>query len=35
MSIAAPLTITNGLLVLPEGVPVKGGIRCEGGRYSR
>ncbi|HVR90795.1 MAG TPA: dihydroorotase [Novosphingobium sp.] len=26
------LTITNGLLVLPEGKPAKGAIRCEGGR---
>ena len=32
MSSAAPLTITNGLLVLPQGKPQKGGIRCEGGR---
>ncbi len=31
MSIAAPLTITNGLLVLPSGEPAKGAIRCEGG----
>ena len=32
MSTAGPLTITNGMLVLPEGKPVKGAIRCEGGR---
>ena len=31
MSIAAPLTITNGRLVLPEGVPQPGAIRCENG----
>ena len=31
MSIAQPLTITNGLLVLPSGEPGKGAIRCEGG----
>lgn len=31
MSIAAPLTITNGLLVMPEGEPVKGALRCENG----
>ncbi len=35
MSIAKPLTITNGLLVLPEGAPVKGAIRCEGGRIAQ
>jgi dihydroorotase len=32
MSTAAPLTIVNGLLVLPDGKPKKGAIRCEGGR---
>jgi dihydroorotase len=32
MSIAAPLTVTNGLLVLPEGASRRGGVRCEGGR---
>jgi dihydroorotase len=32
MSQAAPLTVTNGLLVLAEGAPRKGAIRCEGGR---
>ena len=32
MSTAPPLMIVNGLLVLPEGKPVKGAIRCEGGR---
>jgi dihydroorotase len=31
MSIARPLTITNGRLVLPSGEPAKGAIRCEGG----
>ena len=31
MSAAAPLTITNGRLVLPSGEPQLGGIRCEGG----
>lgn len=31
MSIAAPLCVTNGLLVLPEGAPRPGAIRCEGG----
>ena len=31
MSAAAPLTITNGRLVLPTGEPQLGGIRCEGG----
>jgi dihydroorotase len=35
MSVAAPLTIANGLLVLPEGAPVKGGIRCEDGRIAQ
>jgi dihydroorotase len=34
MSAPAPLTITNGLLVLPEGEPRKGAIRCEEGRIS-
>jgi len=34
MSIAPPLTITNGLIVLPEGTPAKGAIRCEGGRIA-
>ena len=32
MSLAAPLTVTNGLLVLPGGTPRKGTVRCEGGR---
>ena len=31
MSIAAPLTITGGRLVLPEGPPQPGAIRCENG----
>jgi len=31
MSVAAPLTITGGLLVTPTGVPGRGGLRCEGG----
>lgn len=34
MSIAAPLTITNALLVLPEGEPVAGSIRCENGHIA-
>jgi dihydroorotase len=32
LSSAASLTITNGLLVLPEGKPQQGAIRCEGGK---
>ncbi len=32
MSQAPALAITNGLLVLPEGQPRRGAIRCEGGR---
>jgi dihydroorotase len=32
MSMAPPLTITGGRLVLPTGEPVKGALRCEGGR---
>jgi dihydroorotase len=32
MSTAPALTITNGLLVLPEGPPRKGAVRCAGGR---
>jgi dihydroorotase len=32
MSMAAPLTITNGRLVLAGGEPQPGAIRCEGGR---
>jgi len=32
MSTVAPLTITNGRLVLPTGEPQVGGIRCESGR---
>ena len=31
MSIAAPLTITNGLIVRPTGSPSKGAVRCEDG----
>jgi dihydroorotase len=31
MSTAAPLTIVNGRLVLPEGEPVSGAIRCTAG----
>ena len=31
MSMARPLTITGGRLVLPSGEPDKGAIRCEGG----
>ena len=34
MSTPAPLTITNGLLVLPEGAPRRGAIRCEDGRIT-
>jgi len=34
MSIAAPLTITNALLVLPEGEPTPGSIRCENGHIA-
>jgi dihydroorotase len=30
MSVAAPLTITNGRLVLPDGTITRGAIRCEG-----
>ncbi len=32
MSVAPPLTVINGLLVLPEGVPRKGALRCAEGR---
>lgn len=35
MSVAAPLTITNGLLMLPEGTPQKGSIRCDGGHIAQ
>ena len=34
MSVAPPLTITNGLLVLPEGAPAKGGLRVADGRIA-
>ncbi len=34
MSIAPPLTITNGTLMLPAGEPVKGSIRCENGHIA-
>lgn len=34
MSIAPPLTITGGRIVLPTGEPVKGALRCEGGRIA-
>lgn len=34
MSIAAPLTITGGLLVLPDGEPQPGSIRCENGHIA-
>lgn len=34
MSQARALTISNGLLVLPEGPPRRGGIRCENGRIA-
>lgn len=32
MSVAPPLTITGGRLVLPAGEPANGAVRCEGGR---
>ena len=34
MSQAAPLTVTNGLIVLADGAPRKGAVRCEGGRIA-
>jgi dihydroorotase len=34
MSIAPPLTITNARLVLPEGEPASGSIRCENGHIA-
>ncbi len=34
MSVAPPLTITNGLLVRPQGVPARGALRCEDGRIA-
>ncbi len=34
MSTPAPLIITNGLLVLPEGEPRRGAIRCDTGRIA-
>ena len=34
MSIAPPLTITGALLVLPEGEPAQGSIRCENGHIA-
>ena len=34
MSIAPPLVISNGLLVLPEGKPAPGSLRCEAGRIA-
>ena len=34
MSTHAPLTITNGRLVLPQGEPQQGGIRCVDGRIA-
>ncbi len=34
MSVAPPLTIANGLLVLASGEPKQGSIRCENGRIS-
>lgn len=34
MSTATPITITGGLLVLPEGAPQKGALRCENGRIA-
>ncbi len=34
MSVAPPLTITNGQLVLPEGTPAKGALRVADGRIA-
>lgn len=34
MSAPLPLTITNGMLVRPEGVPARGAIRCVAGRIA-
>lgn len=34
MSVAAPVTVVNGLLVLPDGRLEKGGIRLDGGRIA-
>jgi dihydroorotase len=34
MSIARPVTIINGQLVMPSGEPQAGAIRCEGGRIA-
>lgn len=34
MSLAAPLTLTNGRLILPGEEPRRGAIRCEGGRIA-
>lgn len=34
MSAAPPLTIINGRLVLPEGLPQQGALRCEHGRIT-
>ena len=34
MSVAAPLTITNATLVLPDAEPARGAIRCEDGRIT-
>lgn len=32
MSVARPLTIANGILILPDGPPRSGSLRCENGR---
>lgn len=34
MSVAAPLILTNGKLVLPDGTLVSGAVRCEGDRIA-
>ncbi|HEX8057211.1 MAG TPA: dihydroorotase [Novosphingobium sp.] len=34
MSVAPPLVIANGLLMLPEGAPTKGAVRVESGRIA-
>ncbi len=34
MSVAPPLTLTNGRLVLPDGVPTRGALRCADGKIA-
>ena len=34
MSVAAPLAIVNGRIVLPHGEPLRGALRCEDGRIA-